>query len=108
MSTADDAFTFTAPLWRWTARRETDDPSSWIFLSVPPEVGEELRLRAGEPRGFGSVPVVVESATSRWRTSIFPDAEQGCFVLPVKRAVRVAEGVGEGDPLTVTLQVRTS
>lgn len=106
--TTGDAFTFTAPLWRWAARKETGDPSSWVFVTVPPEVGEELRLRAGEPRGFGSVPVVVEAGSSQWRTSVFPDAERGAFVLPVKKAVRVAEGVGEGDTLTVTLRARTS
>lgn len=107
MSTSD-GFTFTAPLWRWAARGETGDPSSWVFLTVPPEVAEELRLLAGEPRGFGSVPVLVEAGSSQWRTSVFPDAERGTFVLPVKKAVRVAEGVSEGDPLTVTLRVRTS
>lgn len=107
MTTAD-GFTFTAPLWRWAARAETTDPSSWVFVTVPPEVGEELRLLAGEPRGFGSVPVLVEAGASRWRTSVFPDAERGSFVLPVKKAVRVAEGVSEGDLLTVTLRVRTS
>jgi hypothetical protein len=52
--------------------------------------------------------VLVEAGASQWRTSVFPDAERGTFVLPVKKAVRVAEGVSEGDPLTVTLRVRTS
>ena len=101
-----DAFTFTAPLWRWSARQETADPSAWCFVTVPPEVSEEVRGRAGEPRGFGSVPVRVEVGTTRWETSVFPDAESGCFVLPVKKAVRQAHGVEEGDDLTVTLEVR--
>jgi hypothetical protein len=37
---------------------------------------------------------------------VFPDSESGCFVLPVKKAVRQAQGVEEGDDLTVTLEVR--
>lgn len=102
-----EPFTFTAALWRWSARRETTDPSSWIFLTLPLEVSEEVRQRAGEPRGFGSVRVRVEAGTSRWDTSVFPDgAGSGCFVLPVKKAVRVAEGVGEGDDLMVTVSLR--
>ena len=101
-----EVFTFTAPLWRWTARQETADPSAWCFVTLPVEVGEEVRLRAGEPRGFGSVPVRVEAGTSRWETSVFPDSESGSFVLPVKKAVRTAIGVEEGDQMTVTLEVR--
>ncbi|MGH3345649.1 MAG: DUF1905 domain-containing protein [Nocardioides sp.] len=99
-------FTFTAPLWRWTARKETADPSAWCFVTLPPEVSEEVRDQAGEPRGFGSVRVHAVVGTSRWDTSVFPDAESGCFVLPVKKAVRTAQAVEEGDDLTVTVEVR--
>ena len=102
-----ESHTFTAPLWRWSARAETADPSAWCFVTVPPEVSEEVRDRAGEPRGFGSVRVSVRVGTTRWDTSVFPDSEgSGCFVLPVKKAVRTAHGIEEGDHLTVTLEVR--
>jgi hypothetical protein len=69
-------------------------------------VSEEVRLAAGEPRGFGSVRVHVRAGTSEWDTSLFPDAESGRFVLPVKKAVRKAEGIEEGDEVTVSLRVR--
>lgn len=101
-----DAFTFTATLWVWSAREETADPSAWCFVTLPPDVCDELRVRAGEPRGFGSVPVHAQVGTTRWDTSVFPDAESGGFVLPVKKAVRRAHGVEEGDDLTVTVEVR--
>ena len=101
-----DAFTFTAPLWRWTARDESSDTGAWCFVTLPREVAEEVRDRSGEPRGFGSVRVHVEAAGQAWDTSVFPDAGSGSFALPVKKAVRVAAGVGEGDDLTVTLSVR--
>ena len=99
--------TFTAPLWRWSAREGTGSPGSWCFVTVPPEVSEDLRdLRTVAPRGFGSVPVVVSVGGSRWCTSVFPDAATRCFVLPVKKAVRVAEDLEEGDDVTVTLSLR--
>lgn len=99
-----EAFTFTAPLWRWSARAETADPSAWCFVTVPPEVSDAVRERAGEPRGFGSVRVRVQVGSTRWDTSVFPD--DGGFVLPVKKAVRAAHDVEEGDDLTLTLEVR--
>ena len=102
-----EAFTFTASLWRWSARRQTGDASSWCFVTVPGEVSEQVRLLAGEPRGFGSVRVHVSTGSSQWDTSVFPDGTgSGGFVLPVKKAVRSAEEVDEGDDLTVTLEVR--
>ena len=106
MVAVSEGFTFTAPLWRWRARQETADPSAWCFVTLPLEVSDEVRVLAGEPRGFGSVRVAVRAGGSEWDTSVFPDAASDCFVLPVKKAVRVAEGVDEGDELTVALRVR--
>ena len=101
-----DWFTFTAPLWRWTARRQSDDTGAWCFVTLPPDVVDEVRQRSAEPRGFGSVRVHVEVGETTWDTSVFPDSASEGFVLPVKKAVRTAAGVGEGDELTVTLSVR--
>ncbi len=106
MSESAVASAFTAPLWRWTAR-STAEPGAWCFVTVPLDSSREIReVMEGRTRGFGSVRVVVETATSCWETSVFPDSAGGCYVLPVKKAVRVAERVGEGDDVTVTLMVR--
>jgi Domain of unknown function (DUF1905) len=99
--------TFDAELWIWEARRA----DSWTFVSLPEEVSEEIRdvadgLAGDRPRrGFGSVRVRVTIGGSTWKTSIFPDAGKGCYVLPVKRAVREAEGLEEGDVATLTVQL---
>jgi hypothetical protein len=90
--------TFAAELW------EHSGTGAWHFVSVPPEIAEEIRMLAGEPRGFGSVRVEVQLGSSRWATSVFPDSGSGSFVLPVKKAVRLAEGLAAGD--CVELRVR--
>jgi hypothetical protein len=96
--------TFTAQLWRWDARRS----DTWTFVTVPAEVTAALEDEAdarGPRAGFGSAKVVVRVGGTAWRTSVFPDASSGCFVLPIKRAVREAEGVEAGDSITVRLRV---
>lgn len=104
-----EPLTFTATLWQWSAREGTGAPGSWCFVAVPVELSEEIRDGlVGPPRGFGSVPVRVVAGSSSWDTSLFPDAASGCFVLPVKKSVRVAERVEEGDDLTVTLSLRAT
>lgn len=93
---------FDAELWTWEAWRA----DSWTFVSLPAEVSEEIRdLAGGHPRGFGSVRVRVTVGGSTWATSIFPDSARGCYVLPIKRAVRAAEALDAGDLATVTVEL---
>jgi hypothetical protein len=88
-------------LWLWDARRT----QSWTFVSLPAGQSEEIRdLAGGLRRGFGSVRVRATIGTSAWTTSIFPGS-QGDYVLPVKRPVRVAEGLDVGDMATVTVEL---
>ena len=42
---------------------------------------------------------------SVWRTSLFPSAEAGAYVLPVKKAVRVAEGLDDGATAQVSIRL---
>jgi hypothetical protein len=97
-----DSFQFSAELWIWNARGD----EGWTFLSVPPTESEEIReFSARRPRaGFGSVRVTVTIGGSTWQTSVFPGAD-GSFALPVKKAVRRAEGIEDGDTVRVTLRL---
>lgn len=92
---------FDAPLWQWEARRA----DAWTFVSLPTDVADDILDVVSVRRGFGSVRVEASVGSTTWRTSVFPSAEQRTFVLPVKRAVRRAEGVGVGDTLEVRLRV---
>ena len=95
---------FTAELWRWDARRS----DTWTFVTVPADVTAAVEDEAdarGPRAGFGSVKVVVRVGGTTWSTSVFPDSASGCFVLPIKRAVRDAQGVEAGDSITVRLRL---
>lgn len=101
------SYDFVAPLWRWEAKDEASS-GAWFFVSLPFDAADEIEAVAGPgrtSRGFGSVRVEVTIGGSTWRTSVFPSGEQRTYVLPVKKAVRVAEGIGEGDPCPVTLRL---
>ncbi|GAB3861434.1 DUF1905 domain-containing protein [Nocardioides maradonensis] len=90
---------FEAELWRWKAQE------SWFFVSLPFDVADEISDVAAPGKGFGSVRVEVAIGPVTWRTSVFPSAEEKTYVLPVKKAVRVANGVGEGDSCRVSLSL---
>ncbi len=92
-------YEFEATLWRWR------EDGAWHFLTLPQDVADEIDDRAAVRAGFGSVKVEVTVGASTWRTSIFPSRDAESFILPVKKAVRVAEGCGEGDRIRVRLAV---
>jgi Domain of unknown function (DUF1905) len=93
---------FDAELWIWDARRA----DSWTFVSLPREASEQIREVAGRKhRGFGAVRVRATVGGSTWMTSIFPDGARGCYVLPVKRAVRNAETLDAGDIANVAVEL---
>ncbi|MFN3257134.1 MAG: DUF1905 domain-containing protein [Ilumatobacter sp.] len=93
-------YRFDAELWEWEAK------ASWFFISVPHEVADEIEERFGRVAGgFGSVRVEVTVGASTWRTSIFPSKVEATYVLPIKKAVRVAERLEPGSNVATVLTV---
>ncbi|KUM33233.1 DUF1905 domain-containing protein [Arthrobacter sp. EPSL27] len=93
-------YAFTARLWLYPGE------AGWHFLTVPPEVSDEIREDAATlRRGFGSIRITAVIAGHRWSTSLFPDSQSGSYLLPVKKAVRTAAGIKAGDQLRVQLEV---
>ena len=92
-------WSFSAAVWRW---RE----GSWRFVTVPEDVSDEVDEAVGDlTGGFGSVRVEVTVGETVWRTSLFPSAEAGAYVLPVKKAVRVAESLADDEVAEVTIRL---
>ena len=92
---------FGSDVFRWDARED----SAWFFTAVPPELSAEIREIPRPYRGFGSVRVRARVGGSEWATSIFPSSDSGSYVLPLKKAVRDAESLVEGGPVTVRLDI---
>ncbi len=94
------------PVWRWTGAGAS---GSWHFATICGEPAEELGATAamrrleGLARGFGSLRVTARIGGTSWQTSVFPQKD-GSWILPVKRQVRKAEAIGEGDSIALTLQ----
>ena len=101
-----ETITHTGPLWRWTT---PSAPAVWFFVTIDGAAGEALsgtavmRKLEGGARGFGSLKVAACIGESAFKTSVFPSKALG-WLLPVKASVRKAEGLDEGDAVTVALE----
>ncbi len=82
-------------------------PAPYHFVAVPRAECEELReASAYLTYGWGMIPVEVHLGGTRWTTSLWP--KDGGYVVPVKVAVRRAEGIDVGDTVSVQLSVGTA
>lgn len=93
-------FTFKAELWEWKGK------GAWVFASLPVDRSTDLKLLSGMQykNGFGSLKVEVNIGSSVWLTSIFPDSKSGCYLLPIKKEIRMSESVATGDEVKITLR----
>ena len=93
-------YRFMASLWPWDAKED----GSWWFVTVPDDVSDDIEERHGaDAGGFGSIKVEVTVGDTTWRTSLFPSNEACAYVLPMKKAVRVAEDLDESEPFELSL-----
>ncbi|WP_026932340.1 DUF1905 domain-containing protein [Glycomyces tenuis] len=89
---------FSGEVWFWRG------PAPWYFVSVPEDACRELAAASDVVSyGWGMVPVAAHIGSTSWKTSLWP--KDGGYIVPIKAAVRRAEGVEEGDTVAIRLTV---
>lgn len=91
-------WSFQGPIVYWRG------PAPFYFVPLADDVLDDLVPVANElTYGWGCIPVEATIGDTDFTTSLFP--KDGGFLLPVKVAVRRAEGVDEGDMVAVRMSV---
>jgi hypothetical protein len=87
-------FEFTGRIFEWRG------PAPYYYVALPDEDSADLKeASAMLTYGWGVIPVQVRIGDTEWETSLFP--KDGCYLVPLKDRVRRAEGLDEGDEITV-------
>jgi len=90
---------FQGEVWYWRG------PSPYHFVTVPEIESDELRAVADAVTyGWGMVPVTATIGRTRWATALWPKDER--YIVPLKDAVRKAEGLAVGDTIRIELTVQ--
>lgn len=93
-------FKFKAKVWLYQG------PTTWYFVTLPKAESEQIRFHGAEKMaGWGSVRMHVTIGKTKWDTSVFPEKKSGCYILPLKAAVRKAEDIEENDTITILLEI---
>jgi hypothetical protein len=89
------------PLFHWRG------PAPFHFVRVTEEESELLHdLAPLVSYGWGMIPVAARIGSTEWTTSLWP--KDGGYLLPVRDAVRRAEGIAIDDVVTATMTVTGS
>ena len=79
-------------------------PAPYYFVSIPAKHSRNIQVIASlVTYGWGVIPVHVRIGETEWKTSLFP--KDGRYLVPIKAAVQRAEDLGEGDRVTLRLEI---
>lgn len=77
-------------------------PAPYVFVVMPESESAELKEEARSLIYWGQIPVQVVIGGTEFSTALFP--KDGRYLVPLRVAVRRAEGINEGDIVTVSLR----
>lgn len=89
---------FSGEIWEWRG------PAPFYFVTVPE--AQSQAIKSAErllTYGWGMIPVQARIGQTTWQTALWP--KEGRYVLPLKDAVRRAEGLEVGQGVQVWLEV---
>jgi hypothetical protein len=96
---SDMQLEFSGDVFQWRG------PSPYYYVRVPEPESDELREWSHVSYGWGVIPVTGRVGGTTFTTSLFP--KDGGYLVPLKDAVRKAEGLVDGDLITIQLTVAT-
>ena len=87
-------------VWYWRG------PAPYHFVTVPDRECAQIEGAARSVTyGWGMIPVAARLGDTAFKTSLFP--KDGAYLVPLKNAVRRAEGIELGDVVSLTLRLDT-
>ena len=90
---------FNGKIWYWRG------PAPFFFVTIPAKQSRDIKIISGlVTYGWGVIPVHVSIGKTEFKTSLFP--KDGRYLVPIKVSVQKAEDLGEGDEVTIRLEVR--
>lgn len=89
---------FEGEVWFWRG------PAPFYFVTLPSAESQGLsEIVSAVTYGWGMILVRARIGRTTWETALWP--KDGRYILPVKAAVRKAEGIEEGNRVQAELEV---
>lgn len=92
-------FSFQAKVWIWPS-----ESASWYFVYVDKNLTDIIKKQAPKQH-MGMVRVEAQIGKTCWKTSLFPNKKEACFIIPIKKKVREMEDIYDGDNITIQISL---
>lgn len=98
MKASTISYHFETKVWKHNA------PASWYFVSVPKNLSNEIRsLFQDLEEGWGRMPCEAKVGNTLWKSAIWYDTKQQCYILPLKADIRKKEHIETEQDIVVTV-----
>lgn len=87
------SFIIKTKVWRWPG------DGGWYFVTLPKDMYEKIR----KTHTKGIVAVEAKLGKTVWNASLFPHKHSRSYILCIRKSVRKAEDVLEGDEVKVKI-----
>lgn len=85
-------------IWFWKG------PAPHYFVTVPEDASAQIKeIERLVTYGWGMIPARARIGETEYGTALWP--KDGRYIVPIKAAVRRAEGLSEGDHVTIELTI---
>jgi hypothetical protein len=88
--------TIKGKVWVWPGN------TPWHFISLDKKLAEEIRIL------FPKTPLIKIKAKvgkTEWDTAFFRESKTKSYIMPLKKKVRLAEDIWEGEEVTVAVEI---
>ncbi len=76
----------------------------WYVVVLPKKESAQLRnIKTARKDSWGHIPVAATIGKTTWETALWPKPEKGLYLLVIKKPIRKAEHVLEGDTVRITI-----
>jgi hypothetical protein len=86
-----------AKVWKWPG----DGP--WHFVTLGKELSKEIK----EKYGKGMIRIKTTIGKTTWENVLFPHKLSQSYILAVKKLIRHAEGILEGDEIKTSFIIKS-
>lgn len=90
-------FRFSGPIIEWRG------PAPFHFVKLPQDCAEEIFEETHLSYGWGMIPATITIGATTWYTALW--RREGTYFIPLKDAVRAAEGLQLDDVVDVYLRL---
>lgn len=95
------SFNFQSKLWLYPGK------AGWHFFTLPKKLAKEINKHFYvSKKAWGSIPLKVKINNTSWDTSIFPDKKSESFVLPIKKEIRLKEGLLDNKTYDLSIMIQ--